>query len=504
MNRVWLGLTVALAPTALAATPTTLRYAEDQAPAILNPLFGSTMTEARANELLFEGLFVDNKELATVPQLAATTEMSADRMEMTITLAPDRVWQDGTPITARDVVFTIQQMKDRATASTEAGRAAFIAEATTVDDQTVRLRFVRPEMRPEDKLLFKILPAHKFPTLPIKRSDPFRMAPVGSGPYTLVKFNSDNSISFAANPNYGRSVPIGSVLLREVADKTYQAKLLLYESLEALVRVLPRDLATLQNNRNVELYPYQTNSWWYLGFNLKRAPFDKPDVRAAVAQMVDVDALLAPIGTGDVLSGPFVKSSPYYNHEVSPWTYDPAAASERLTAAGYTRSGDNWVKDGKALTLKVTAHKSLDSAQEVAINLQSQLQSNGVKVEIEFLDDPTWKSRIWGDRDFDLVLSQWTFDRNEDIREQFYSNGSRNFVGYRNAEVDRLLDTARDTLDPFVRKTALRTAHQRIHDDVPMVFLWTLDSYAAVSVRVKNVVVHPFYFFTWITDWQIK
>lgn len=501
MNRLGLLLLALAAPAAIAAN---LRYAEDQAPAILNPLFGSTMTEARANELMFEGLYAENKELVSVPQLAASAEMSPDKTEMTITLAPDRVWQDGQPVTAADVVFTVQAMQDRTTASTEAGRAAFIKEVKAIDPGTVWLKFVRPEMRPEDKLLFKILPAHKFTSTQVKRSDPFRNAPVGSGPYTLVKFNEDNSLTFAANPDHARAVPIGNVTAREVSDKNYQAKLLLYESLEALVRVLPRDLAVLQNNRKVELYPYQTNSWWYLGFNLKRAPFDKAPVRQAIAQMVDVDALLAPVGTGDVLSGPFVKSSPYYNHEVTPWAYDTNAASAALQAAGYTRAGEAWVKDGKPLTLTVAAHKSLESAQEVAINLQSQLKAAGVKAEVEFLDDATWKSRVWSARDFDLVLSQWTFDRNEDIREQFYSTGSRNFVGYSNTEVDRLLDAARDTLDPYVRKSSLRSAHQVIHKDSPMVFLWTLDSYAAVSVRVKNVTVHPFYFFTWVTDWQMK
>jgi peptide/nickel transport system substrate-binding protein len=496
-------LTIALFAT-LPAAAANLRYAEDQAPAIVNPLFGSTMAEARVNELLFDGLYTDNQELATTPSLAASAELSPDKTEMTLTLRDDVTWQDGQPLTAADVVFTIQAMQDKGTLSTEAGRVAFIKAVSAVDDHTVKLKFVRPEARPEDKLLFKILPAHAFTGTAVKRTDPFRSKPVGSGPWSLVKYNEDNSISFKASDSFRSPVGISDLTMREVSDKNYQAKLLLYESLEGLVRVLPRDLAMLQNNRKVELYPYQTNSWWYVGFNLKRAPFDDPNVRKALSELIDVPSLLAPVGTGDLLSGPFVKSSPYYNHDVNPIAHDDDDAKALLTAAGWTQSGNAWTKNGKPLAINIAAHQSLESAQEITINLQSQLQGAGLTVNVEFLDDAAWKSRVWRDRDFDLVLSQWTFDRNEDIREQFYSTGSRNFESYANPEVDKLLDKARDAIDPFVRKSALREVHKRVHDDAPMVFLWTLDSYAALSVKIKNVVIHPFYFFTFAPGWQMK
>ena len=82
---------------------------------------------------------------------------------------------------------------------------------------------------------------------------------------------------------------------------------------------------TLQNDRKVELYPYQTNSWWYFGFNEKNRTFADNRVRDALTRMVDVDALLQPIGTGDRISGPFVPSSPFYNHDVKPIAFDPGS-----------------------------------------------------------------------------------------------------------------------------------------------------------------------------------
>ncbi len=497
-------LTTLVVAFALPAFGGSFRYAEDQAPGIVNPLFTTTMSEARVSELVFDGLFTDNPELATVENLVAVYEVDLDMMGMTIRLRDDVMWHDGKELSADDVVFTIESMKSQDTLSPEAGRVLWIKSATSTGPRNVELRFEKPEPRPEDKLFFKILPAHRFDSSGVSRTNPFRTDPIGTGPFRLVRYNDDNSITFESNNDYRSIVGIEELIMREVSDKSYQAKLLIYESLEGLVRVLPRDLAVLQNNRKVELYPYQTNSWWYLGFNLERAPFNDPMVRKAIAQSINVDELLAPIGTGEVLSGPFVKSSPFYNHDVPPWTYDEDRAGTLLEASGYTWDAGTWMTpEGEPLKFRVTAHQTLESAQEVVINLQSQLRGAGIEVEVEFLDEAAWKARIWREHDYDVVLSQWSFDRNEDVREQLHTEGARNFGAYSSPEVDRLLDEARTTRDPHTKKAALRKVHAHTREDAPMVVLWTLDSYSAVSTQVRDVVIHPFYFFTWVSDWKM-
>ncbi len=487
-----------------AAQPQPVRYAEDRAPAIVNPLFATTMSEARIHELMFEGLFADDLELKSAGRLAEGFTLAEDMKSVTLKLRRDVLWHDGEPFDADDVVFTIQAYQNPETASYEAGRVAWISRAVALDPHTVLLEFHKPEFAPQDKLHFKILPQHRFSGTAIRRTDPFRTQPVGTGPFKLVSFNDDNSISLARHQRHWTPAGVASFAMREVSDKNYQAKLLTYESLEALIRVLPRDLATLQNDRNVEMYPYQTNSWWYLGINQRRPTLRQVDVRHALSLLVDVPDLLAPIGTGDRVSGPFVPSSPFYNHGVGLVDKDPARAAELLTKAGFKRKNDQWVdRKGKPLTVRLVTQANLETAQDVVINVQSQLQSQGVQVEPQFLGIADYRKKVWSDHDFDLVLSQWSFDRSEDIREQFHSTGSLNFLGYANPQVDRLLDEARDATDPQRKKATLREVHAKVSADRPMIFLWTLDSYAAVSTKVRNVTVHPFYFFTWVTDWTL-
>ncbi len=489
--------------TSTVASAIPLRYAEDRAPAIVNPLFTTTMSEARISELVFDGLYSDDMELRSTPRLVESSVLATDRMSLTLTLKPGVEWHDGVKLSADDVVFTIKAMQNPATASTEAGRVGWIKAVTKVDDLTVKLDFRKAEYAPEDKLHFKILPAHRFQGTTVQRTDRFRSQPIGTGPFSVVSFNDDNSVTLRRNTAYFDAVKQDEIVMREVADKNYQAKLIIYQSIESLVRVLPRDLASLQADRKVELYPYQTNSWWYIGFNNQDTRLRNPKVRAALQDLVDVEALLRPIGTGEILTGPFVPSSPFYNHEVPTRRVDVERATTLLNEAGYVNDGRAWTLNGRPLTLRLAAPESLETAQDVVINLQAQFRRQGITLEPEFLGVAEWKQKVWRDRDFDLILSQWSFDRSEDIYEQFHSRGTRNFVGYNSREVDTLLDQARNATDPQEKKTALRNAHARIAADVPMVFLWTLDSYSAMSVRVKQVVVHPFYFFTWAKDWYV-
>jgi peptide/nickel transport system substrate-binding protein len=480
------------------------RYAEDQAPGIINPIFATTMSEARINELVFEGLYADDQQLRSAPLLAESHEIASDGLSITVYLRGAVVWHDGTPFTSKDVVFTILAMQDPGTYSAESGKVRWIKSAEAIDRRTVRIHFHEPELRPQDKLTFKILPEHRFTGTTIRRRDPFHTQPIGTGPYQVIRFNDDNSITLDRFTGYRGRVGIGEVTMREVGDKNYQARLLHYQSLDALVRVLPRDLAQLQANREIELYPYQTNSWWYMGFNLTRAPFDDARVRHAIGYAIDVQALLDPIGTGDLLSGPFVRSSPFYNHDVPPRPHNPAYAAELLREAGYTLEDGAWMRRGQRLTLRITAHKALESSQEVVINLQSQLKAQGIEVFVDSLDEAAWKANVWRAHDFDMILSTWSFDRNEDVRHQLHSKGGLNFTGYSNARVDELLDIARSTPNPHSKKEAMRELHSLVQEDAPMLFLWTLDSYSAMSTGVKNVMVHPFYFFTWAQQWQMQ
>ena len=486
------------------AQQVTLRYAEELAPRIVNPVFTTTMSELRVNELLFDSLFRENYELQVAPHLVEEYRFKRGSTTMDLTLKAGLKWSDGTPVTAGDVKFTVEAYQNKKTLSPNARLVAFIKEVRVLGERQLQIEFVKAQQNPEQKLVFKILPAHKFTDTFIKRSDTFKNKPVGTGPYILTSYADDNSLTLERNPNFREPLAINTLLMKEIPDKSQQANLLKFESLDLVIQVLPKDVAALEKNRKIELYPYQTNSWWYLGMNQKNLMLMDKKVREAISYAVDINELLKPIGTGDILSGPFVKASPYYNHDIAPRTQDMARVDKLLTEAGYVKKNGFWEKKGKKLSLRLSANRSLESAKEVVLNFQSQMQKVGIAVEPRFETDANWQKVIWRDHDFDVVLAQWTFDAKEDIYEQFHTTGSKNFIGYSNKEVDALLDKGVATADPQARKQIYRDVHRVLAADLPYLFLWSLDSYSAISARVENVTIHPFYYFTFIRDWVMK
>ena len=415
---------------------------------------------------------------------------------MNIALRRDVSWHDGKPFTP-----LTWSSPSRPCASTAPPRPKAhvwrIDKVTATDAHQVSLTFKACEASPEDKLHFKILPA------PLRRhggvpSHPFHSQPVGTGPYRLQSFNNDNSISIRAQrlsaAQRRRGAPDAGGGRQEVPVQAAS-----YGSLEALVRVLPRDLAIFKR-QSTELPRRRTPGGSRL--QPRRQALRRPPRAGALALMVDRPSLLAPIA-GRPARGPFVRSSPFYNH-----TFKPESPTQRAPRScwrgGWRRVDGRWHVDGAPITLRLSALARQETVQDVVINLQSQLKQHGLHVRQDFMTTAEWKARVWGERDFDLILSQWSFDRNEDIYEQFHSSGNRNFVGFSDEKLDGLLDAARTTPDPQAKRTLLRDAHARVHDVNPMIFLWTLDTYAAMSIHVGNVTVHPFYFFTWTPNWTMQ
>lgn len=506
LRTFFLLLCFSLVPTLVGAQ--TFEYAEDELAFSLNPLHESSMAETRLNELLFEGLWGPSYDGGASPRLADGYELSEDQLSLKVFLKEGLHWSDGQPITARDVVFTVEAFGHPHTESPDHSRLAFIKKAEAKDDSTVVLTFHEPEPNPLEKLFFKILPAHKFDSPAVGRDDPFWYMPVTSGPYTLEQQDL-GSWTLAAAKDALRPPAIERVVSREMPDKNQQVSSLGYGYVQAMIQVPSQYLPEVERSRNADLVPYQSKSWWYLGLNNKQRDLSKVPVRTALSRAIDLDSALELIGEGYRISGPFVPSSKFYNHRSSVQlpTYDRAEATMLMEAAGYERGEDGtWHKGGEPVSLRLFYRSGLgERGQAVALNIQAQLRRFGIDAaDPVAMDKAVWAERVFGERDFDVVLDSWSFDRNENIYDLFHSKGTMNFVGYSNKEVDDLLARSLVETDPVAKVTYLKQVHLLLARDLPYVFCWSLRNYSAVRREVRSVFIQPFYYFSQFSDWKLS
>ncbi len=486
----------------------TFRYPEDTRPMSLLPFFAEDMSSVRMTELVFDSLVVINKRGDVEGALATSWTADPDGGGISFVLREGVTWHDGKPFTAKDVVFTVAAAQDRKTIFNAKSKYRFIAEATANGDFGVRFTFDRSINEPERRFRFKILPKHKFTSTRIGRRDKFNKDPVGTGPYKVKRYKL-RAVQLVANPDYWAPANIAAVLMQHTPDKSAQVNLLQYSGgkagVQAVIFLPPKNIPLFENSDSVTLEPYHTVSWWYLAYNSKNKALRDRVVREAIALAINREELLeAHLGRGDILSGPFTESSPFYNFEVEPRMQDIEAAKQMLEDAGYKLKGKTRRKGRTKLDFKFVLDKELASNQALFLGIQSQLRKVGITVRPQYVDHARYREQVFSKKNFGMTLNVWSFEEVEDVYPLFHSNGVMNFIGYDNAEVDTLLDTAKATLDYKKYKEYMRQLHAVLYKDLPYLFLWSLDVYSGISKRVQGVFIAPYNYFTFFREWDLS
>ncbi len=500
---LFLGLALCAAQTGYAAdTANSFKYGEDKAPSTLNPAFANTMTDTRIEELLFESLFTYDRFLKPVPQLAADWKPNADKTEATVFLR-QAVWHDGKPVTAGDVAFTVRALQDQRSGAPGRSSVALIKKVEVRSPTEAHLVFTQALVQPERAMMFKVLPKHKFSKLPLKRRDRFRMNPVGSGPF---KFEKWEGTTVELTRNHHQQLAIDKIVARFIPDKKVQLDFLQFDALDAIVRVLPRHRAVVEGMAGkVALMPYESLSWWYLGINHAHPHLKNSAVRQALVAALNRDEIrTAHLGDGQTISGPFAPRSPFYNDKVRPHVANKRNVRRLMRRAGYGTSGGVFSKGGSKLKLRLAINKNWAAYKDVCLDIQTRLRKAGFLVTLDWVEGASWREKVVKKKDYDLTIGAWSFDESSDVFDLFHSRGVHNYFNYSSERMDALLQQSRSTKDPELFKELYFRVHEHAHADLPYIFLWSVQSYTAVTTKMTGVDIHPFRYFTWIKEWKWK
>jgi peptide/nickel transport system substrate-binding protein len=441
-----------------------------------------------------------------------------DSLTLAFDLDPRARWQDGVPVTAKDVVFTFGRARDPAIAPGLAKQLRHIASVTAEGDRRVVMRFTHYYAEQLYDAVFHVapLPAHLLASLPPNSlaSSPFVQAPVGSGPYRWVRRVPGQFVELAANERFFLGVPaIRRVFFRYAADADTRLNLVLSGEADAMENIPPprSNVARVAERKELRVITVPSSTLGFVLFN-QRDPNDRnrphpiladTGVRRAIGLALD-RRLMVRATFGNAAEVPYGPASPIlWIRHGAPAASGPNLRQARrlLSAAGWAdRDGDGVLdRDGRPLVLRISMPNTSAIRQQLALQMQEQLRQVGVGLEIERYDFPLYTERRKAGR-FDLDFASTAQDPSPtDLAQGWSCNGATNEARFCDPAVDSLLAEAARATGP----DAWRSVLKRIEEDAPAIFMYAPSFLYAVHRRFANVRIRPESQWAALREWTV-
>ncbi len=469
----------------------------------LIPMLSSDASSHEVAGFLFNGLVKYDKDYNIVGDLARSWDIENDGKLLRFHLRNDVLWHDGAKFTARDVMFTYILIIDPKTPTAYAEKYKLVKRARILDEYTFEVEYDKP-LAPA--LIswgsLQVLPEHILKGVDITKT-PFARSPVGTGPFSFVSWQTGQKITVKANEKYFDGVPyFTGINYRIIPDQNTEFLELKAGSIDMM------GLTPLQYLRQTETpdfkklyakYKFLSDGYTYLGFNLKKKPFDDKLVRQAISYAIDRDEIIKGVlnGLGEPTTGPYKPGTKWYNTKVTRYQYNPDKARELLMQAGYLdRNGDGIIElDGRDLTITILTNQGNPLREKTAQIVQQRLKQVGIAVKIRIIEWTVFLKEYVDKGNFDAVILGWNILQDPDLYNVWHSSqavkGGLNFVNYKDPEVDKLLTDGRQTFDETKRKQCYDRFQEVLADQQPYIFLYVPYSLPAVSSRIKGIVPAP-------------
>ncbi len=496
----------------------TLRVPVRKEPISLNPLLLEGVGAYTFGELLYSYLTTYDAsgriagDLAAEVPSAGNGGISPDGRSVTFHLRHDARWQDGTPVTSRDVAFTYRAIMNPKNNVPERYGYDIVSEIATPDPYTVVIRLRRP-FSPILSLFFggdsnyPILPAHLLASLPNLNAVPFGSSPVGSGPYRLVRWDRGDRIVLDANPTYFRGKPgIARLILPFVSDDSTIIDQLQTGELDAAFFIDTSRVAQLREIPHHRLVVTPVPYFYALAFNVQVKALADRDVRTAFSEAIDAPTLVRKITQGvdsgdHPMRGLFTWAD---DPAISGARYDPAGARALLTADGWIPGSDGVrVKGGRRLSLQLAFPTGSDVTTSLATAIAAAEREAGIDVTLRQYDRNLYISEegplIQGRYQVSLYDYQSTYDPDASwllACDQRAPHGF-NVARYCNPAVDALLRRGASSYGRAVRTASYRAVQQTIQRDLPYDFLCQISEVDVIPSNLQGYVpplLSPFNF----------
>jgi len=428
-------------------------------------------------------------------------------------LRPGVRFHDGHVLDAADVKFTYDAIMNPVNLSPRIADYEPVKSVQVVDPLTVRITYKRLYSPAIGTWAMGILPAHllnaralqnearrlgKNPAEFSMRQSAFNRNPIGCGPFVFGEWKSDQYIILDRFKNYWEGpANYQRYVFRIIPDLLTQEMEFYAGSLDAYGGGNPpHGIPPHQIDRFKADQRYQTISdtafgYTYIGYNMRREPFNDPRVRRALSMALDVDKIIKYVlnDQGERISGPFVKQTDFYNHHVQWVPYDPQGALALLGRAGWRRDADDWLaKDGRRLQFTLITNSGNDQRKSVLAIAQNAWRRLGIDVRTDLVEWSVFIEERVNKSDFDALILGWAMSVEPDLFQIWHSSQTGphqlNFVAFNNNEADELIINIRQEYDHQRKVQYCHRLHEIIADELPYTFLFARKWTAVLDKRI--------------------
>jgi peptide/nickel transport system substrate-binding protein len=475
---------------ATAATGTTLRIGFPEAVDSLNPFATMSGIGWEVLTLGYSYLTTWDDHYRPVPDLAESWTTSADGKVWTFKIKSGVTWHDGVPVTAHDVAFTLNLIKNRQIASF-ATEVAPMKSIVAPDDRTVVVTCKQPYSGML-ALDMPILPAHIWSKIPPDKLESWPNQPfVGSGPFRLADFKRNSLVRMVAYDGYkaGPRPAVDEVDLLTYQNPTsmvmdYQSGAL--DAVTSFPAASYKKLAAMSGSKTVA---GTFIGFEELGFNCWDSPQSRGNpllldqrIRQAIAWAIDKKQLVNQCMFGQAEPATSILSP------IMPWhwqppagelvTFDPAKAKQILDAAGYVdRDGDGVreAPNGAKLSFRLTALNEYPELLSAAKLIHQWLSDIGIKIRIVTMSESSFYDVVYGSTDDDMYLWAWGGGPDPNLILSAFTTGqikSWSDCNWSNAEYDRLFQAQTRAVSFEERKKIIDRMQQLLYESDPYIVLW--------------------------------
>jgi peptide/nickel transport system substrate-binding protein len=488
----------------------TLRMGMQADPTQFDPQKLSATAIWRAIENMYDTLTRIKPDLTIEPSLAESWDISEDGTVYTFHIRQGVTFHDGSPLTADDVAFTYTRLLDPATGSqstatlisikgaqalasagaagegtptpTDSQAAIDAAKAAlgikAIDPATLEITLEAPDASFLTSISDGSALIYSKAFVEANDNDVTQVVN-GTGPFKLDEYIPNTSIKASRFDGYWEAgLPYFDGLEMTIAAEDTARTGLIVQGAADYIEYAPlRDVDTLKQNQDLKLYGESNTNIRFLGFNLTREPFNKLEVRQAIAKVVDRTPMIEScvFGHGTAVATVFPPDF-WAALDVQPEAPDIEGAKQLMATAGYA--------DGFKTTM--TSWSEYSFLSNAAIVLQEQLKQIGIEAEMNLLDAGTMIQTVYIDNDFDMAVTGTSgyVDPHGLMVENFLTGSSGNFVGYSNSQVDDLIKQGQVETDTEKRADIYRQIQQVLIQDQPWVDFFVQNQFEALK---KNI-----------------